>query len=79
MQTSYRRIDRHNHEALQPEQTGKMPDTTPDRKIMPLIGHGMKRMSMAFFRTDDSPRRRGRVCSPGLARCPVRVQPLRLS
>lgn len=31
------------------------PDTTPDRKIMPLIGHGMKLMSMAFFLNDDSP------------------------
>ncbi|MEM9175301.1 MAG: Mrp/NBP35 family ATP-binding protein [Myxococcota bacterium] len=31
------------------------PDTTADRKIMPLIGHGMKLMSMAFFMTDDSP------------------------
>jgi len=31
------------------------PDTTPDRKIMPLIGQGMKLMSMAFFMTDDSP------------------------
>jgi ATP-binding protein involved in chromosome partitioning len=31
------------------------PDTTPDRKIMPLIGQGMKLMSMAFFMNDDSP------------------------
>jgi len=31
------------------------PDTTPDRKIMPLIGQGMKLMSMAFFLNDDSP------------------------
>ena len=31
------------------------PDTTPDRKIMPLIGQGMKLMSMAFFMTDDTP------------------------
>jgi len=31
------------------------PDTTPDRKIMPMIGHGMKLMSMAFFLNDDSP------------------------
>ena len=31
------------------------PDTTPDRKIMPLIGQGMKLMSMAFFMDDDSP------------------------
>jgi ATP-binding protein involved in chromosome partitioning len=31
------------------------PDTTPDRKIMPLYGHGLKLMSMAFFLTDDSP------------------------
>jgi ATP-binding protein involved in chromosome partitioning len=31
------------------------PDTTPDRKIMPLFGHGMKLMSMAFFTDDDSP------------------------
>ena len=31
------------------------PDTTPDRKIMPLIGRGMKLMSMAFFMNDDSP------------------------
>ncbi|HKK53350.1 MAG TPA: Mrp/NBP35 family ATP-binding protein [Myxococcota bacterium] len=31
------------------------PDTTPDRKIMPVIGQGMKLMSMAFFMTDDSP------------------------
>ena len=31
------------------------PDTTPDRKIVPLIGQGMKLMSMAFFMTDDSP------------------------
>ena len=31
------------------------PDTTPDRKIMPLIGQGMKLMSMSFFMTDDSP------------------------
>ena len=31
------------------------PDTTPDRKIMPLIGQGMKLMSMAFFTTDDTP------------------------
>ena len=31
------------------------PDTTPDRKIMPLYGQGMKLMSMAFFMNDDSP------------------------
>jgi ATP-binding protein involved in chromosome partitioning len=31
------------------------PETTPDRKIMPLFGQGMKLMSMAFFMTDDSP------------------------
>jgi ATP-binding protein involved in chromosome partitioning len=31
------------------------PDTTPDRKIMPLIGQGMKLMSMAFFMNDDTP------------------------
>ena len=31
------------------------PETTPDRKIMPLHGLGMKLMSMAFFMTDDSP------------------------
>jgi len=31
------------------------PETTPDRKIMPLYGQGMKLMSMAFFMTDDSP------------------------
>ena len=31
------------------------PDTTPERKIMPLIGQGMKLMSMAFFMNDDSP------------------------
>jgi len=31
------------------------PDTTPDRKIMPLVGQGMKLMSMAFFLSDDSP------------------------
>ena len=31
------------------------PDTTADRKIMPLIGQGMKLMSMAFFLTDGSP------------------------
>jgi ATP-binding protein involved in chromosome partitioning len=31
------------------------PDTTPDRKIMPLFGQGMKLMSMAFFMTDDTP------------------------
>ena len=31
------------------------PDTTADRKIMPLIGQGMKLMSMAFFLNDDSP------------------------
>jgi ATP-binding protein involved in chromosome partitioning len=31
------------------------PDTTPDRKIIPLIGQGMKLMSMAFFMNDDSP------------------------
>ena len=31
------------------------PDTTPDRKIVPLFGQGMKLMSMAFFMTDDSP------------------------
>ncbi|MBW2425999.1 MAG: Mrp/NBP35 family ATP-binding protein [Deltaproteobacteria bacterium] len=31
------------------------PDTTPDRKILPLVGHGMKLMSMAFFLDDDSP------------------------
>ncbi len=31
------------------------PDTTPDRKIVPIIGQGMKLMSMAFFMTDDSP------------------------
>jgi ATP-binding protein involved in chromosome partitioning len=34
--------------------TGR-PDTTPDRKIVPLFGQGMKLMSMAFFMTDDSP------------------------
>jgi ATP-binding protein involved in chromosome partitioning len=34
--------------------TGR-PETTPDRKIMPLYGQGMKLMSMAFFMTDDSP------------------------
>ena len=31
------------------------PDTTPDRKIMPLYAQGLKLMSMAFFMTDDSP------------------------
>ncbi len=31
------------------------PDTTTDRKIMPLWGQGMKLMSMAFFLNDDSP------------------------
>ena len=31
------------------------PDTTPDRKIIPLYGLGMKLMSMAFLMTDDSP------------------------
>ena len=31
------------------------PDTTPDRKIMPVLGQGLKLMSMAFFMTDDSP------------------------
>jgi ATP-binding protein involved in chromosome partitioning len=31
------------------------PDTTPDRKIMPLIGQGMKLMSMAFFLDEGSP------------------------
>jgi ATP-binding protein involved in chromosome partitioning len=31
------------------------PDTTPDRKIVPLVGQGMKLMSMAFFMNDDSP------------------------
>jgi ATP-binding protein involved in chromosome partitioning len=31
------------------------PDTTPDRKIIPLIGQGMKLMSMAFFMNDDTP------------------------
>ncbi|HEB89792.1 MAG TPA: iron-sulfur cluster carrier protein ApbC [Deltaproteobacteria bacterium] len=31
------------------------PDTTADRKIMPLWGQGMKLMSMAFFLNDDSP------------------------
>jgi ATP-binding protein involved in chromosome partitioning len=31
------------------------PDTTPDRKIVPLYGQGMKLMSMAFFMDDDSP------------------------
>ncbi len=31
------------------------PDTTADRKIMPLIGQGLKLMSMAFFLNDDSP------------------------
>jgi ATP-binding protein involved in chromosome partitioning len=31
------------------------PDTTPDRKIMPLHAQGLKLMSMAFFMTDDSP------------------------
>jgi ATP-binding protein involved in chromosome partitioning len=31
------------------------PDTTPERKIMPLIGQDMKLMSMAFFMNDDSP------------------------
>ncbi|MEE8164626.1 MAG: Mrp/NBP35 family ATP-binding protein [Myxococcota bacterium] len=31
------------------------PDTTPDRKIMPLFGQGMKLMSMAFFMTEDTP------------------------
>jgi len=31
------------------------PDTTPDRKIMPLIGQGMKLMSMSFFASDDTP------------------------
>lgn len=35
--------------------THSRPDTTPDRKIMPLVGHGMKLMSMAFFLDDDSP------------------------
>ena len=31
------------------------PDTTPDRKIIPLHAQGLKLMSMAFFMTDDSP------------------------
>jgi ATP-binding protein involved in chromosome partitioning len=31
------------------------PDTTPDRKIMPLFGQGLKLMSMAFFMTDETP------------------------
>jgi len=35
--------------------TSRRPDTTPDRKIMPLIGQGMKLMSMAFFTDDDTP------------------------
>ena len=33
----------------------RRPETTPDRKIMPLFGQGMKLMSMAFFMSDDSP------------------------
>ncbi|MEZ4292119.1 MAG: Mrp/NBP35 family ATP-binding protein [Myxococcota bacterium] len=31
------------------------PDTTPDRKILPREGQGLKLMSMAFFTDDDSP------------------------
>lgn len=31
------------------------PDTTPDRKIMPLFAQGLKLMSMAYFLDDDSP------------------------
>ncbi|MGH0037669.1 MAG: Mrp/NBP35 family ATP-binding protein [Myxococcota bacterium] len=31
------------------------PDTTPDRKILPIEAGGLKLMSMGFFLTDDSP------------------------
>ncbi len=31
------------------------PDTTADRKIMPIFGQGMKLMSMSFLMTDDTP------------------------